>query len=225
MNWLLLLLAFAVGERLEYTGKFGILSLGTMVLQVEDTVVFQGTPCFRIVSYLSSNPDLRLLFTLNDTIEVHATTEDLLPLAYEERLHEGKHHARARIRFDRAAGRAVINDTLEKPLLPLSRDLLSFWYHLRRIPLSAGETLEVAIQTAQDNYDIPCHITEGGVLKTVLGSFETMRVSPQTSGKGIFGARGGMEIWFGKDSKRFPVQIKARMKFGTVIFRLSRVHE
>jgi hypothetical protein len=60
------------------------------------------------------------------------------------------------------------------------------------------------------------------MIKTPAGEFNTVVVQPQTEGKGIFGAKGGMEIWY-SETGRIPVQIRASMKFGSVLFKLREV--
>jgi hypothetical protein len=219
----LFLLAFNPGERLVYSAKYGFLNIGRMILEVKDTVTYEGQKCYRITSALASNPKLTFLFSLNDTVETIMTQDRLLSLWSAEKIHEGKYAIQNRIRFDQVQQVAVYDETLTVSTLPDTRELLSFWYFLRTQSLTGEETLSVNVHKSRKNYAIKCLISEGGWIKTGAGEYGTILVTPQTKDKGIFGSQGGMEIWYSDDSLRYPVKIKTTMKYGKIIFKLEEV--
>ncbi len=223
MITVLFLISFQLGERLEYTAKYGVLSIGTMVLEVSDTVTCGGEPCYHIISRLASSPKLRFIFTLNDTIQVYTTLDSLLPVWYEERLHEGKYQNRATLFFDQENRSVTYDDTLDLEIMENTRDLLSFWYYLRTVPLQEGDTIIVNVHKSKQTSAIECLVLEPEKIKTGIGSFNAVRVAPQTQGKGVFGKKGSMEIWYSNDGLRYPVQIKTRFKYGSILFKLKNV--
>jgi len=214
---------FTIGEKLDYVAKFSFINLGSMTLEIKDTLTYKGFTCYGFTSILTSNPSLSFLFSLSDTIEVYARTEDLLPIYYEESINEGKYHNHSKLFFDHDSLNVIYDDSLSFDLLEKSRDLLSFWYFLRTIPLEVGDTIPVNIHKSKENYEILCYIEKKERIKTPIGEFNTILVSPQTEGKGIFGSGGEMDIWYSDDEARYPVQIKAKMKFGSVLFKLKGV--
>lgn len=214
---------FTIGEKLDYAAKFSFINLGSMTLEIKDTLTYKGFTCYGFTSILTSNPSLSFLFSLSDTIEVYARTEDLLPIYYEESINEGKYRNHSKLFFDHDSLNVIYDDSLSFDLLEKSRDLLSFWYFLRTIPLEVGDTIPVNIHKSKENYEILCHIEKKERIKTPIGEFNTILVSPQTEGKGIFGSGGEMDIWYSDDEARYPVQIKAKMKFGSVLFKLKGV--
>jgi hypothetical protein len=221
---LLILFSFSIGERLEYDAKFAFLNLGRMTLEIKDTLTYKGVPCYALSSIVTSNPRLRFLFSLNDTIEVYARQEDLLPLLYEEKINEGSYHKHALLVFDRDSLEVTYDDSLVFKIREDTRDLLTFWYYLRTIPLVIGDTVIVHIHKSQENYDVRCAVRKKETTTTGAGEFNTIVVSAQTDKEGIFGSKGGMDIWYSDDYVRYPVQIKAAMKFGSVLFKLKGVH-
>lgn len=223
MITILFLIGFQLGERLEYTAKYGVLNIGTMVLEVSDTMTCDGEPCYHIVSRLTSSSKLGFIFTLNDTIQVCTTLDSLLPVWYEERIHEGKYNNRAALFFDQENRSVTYDDTLKLEIMKNTRDLLSFWYYLRNVPLQAGDTVIVNIHKSKQTSAIECLVFEPEKVKTGMGSFNAVRVAPQPQGKGIFGKKGSMEIWYSDDSSRYPVQIKTRFKYGSILFKLKNV--
>lgn len=223
MITLLFLLCFNPGEKLEYEAKWSFLTLGAMTLEIIDTVNYGGSNCYHISSLLTSNPSLSFLFKLNDTIEVYTRTDDILPLYYEEKINEGKYKSHSRLAFNHDSLVVTYDDTLILELLENSRDLVSFWYYLRTIDLEVGDTIRVNIHKSQKNHEIFCYIVKEKTVKTPLGKFNAVLVTPQTQGKGIFGQGGGMDIWYSRDEYRYPVLIKIKIKKGSILFKLKGV--
>jgi hypothetical protein len=223
MMLLLFLITFTAGENLQYVGKFSFLNLGTMTLQIKDTLTYNDIECYHFSSILSSNPSFGFLFSLHDTIDVYSRIQDLLPIFYEEKLNESKYHSQSKLVFDHESLSVIYDDSLKINFLPGARDLLSFWYYLRTINLAVGDTIPITIHKSKENYEILCYVKRIERVKTPLGEFEAVLVSPQTEGKGIFGSHGGMDIWYSNDQDRYPVQIKANMKFGSVLFKIKEI--
>lgn len=217
-----LLLFLPVGERLEYEARFSFLNLGTMVLEVEDTLTYEGQHCYVISSVLNSARSLRFLFSVDDTIEVYTSSDKMLPLLYRERINESGYHRSGDLRFDHTKKTVSYDDSLQIEIMEDTRDLLSFWYYLRSIPLEIDDTVWVNVHSARENHEVKCLIKSRQMIKTNAGEYNTILVEPQTEGKGIFGAKGGMEIWY-SENDRLPVQIRASMKFGSVLFKLREV--
>ena len=222
MTLVLLLLLFPVGERLEYEARFSFLNLGTMILEVEDTLTYNGTPCYHISSILNSTRSLRFLFSIDDTIDVHTSIGELIPVLYQERINESGYRRASDLYFDHEANTVSYGDTLVLEINEDTRDVLSFWYYMRLLPLEVGDTLRLSVHSARENHDITCVVKDSVEVRTKAGEFNTILVEPQTEGKGIFGARGGMKIWY-SEPDRLPVQIQASMKFGSVTFKLQEV--
>jgi hypothetical protein len=218
----LLVFSFSIGERLEYDAKYSFLTLGTMILEVKDTLTYEGTHCYLISSVLNSASAFRFLFSIDDTIEVYTSVDELLPYLYQERISESGYRRESNWFFDHTALTVSYDDSLELDIAQDTRDILSFWYYLRRIPLDVGDTIILDVHNSHQNYEIDCSVRGWEKIKTAAGEFNTIVVEPQTEGKGIFGAKGGMEIWYSEE-ERLPVQIRASMKFGSVLFKLREV--
>jgi hypothetical protein len=223
MITLIFLLSFSPGERLEYEAKWSFLTLGTMTLEIKDEIDYNGRQCYYISSLLSSNPSLNFLFTLHDTIEVYTKTSGLLPVYYREMIHEGKYKSRSEIVFDHDLCTATYDDTLTLEITEGSRDLLSFWYYLRTVDLTIGDTIPVTIHKSREDHEIMCLVLKQEAVNSPLGDFNTIMVSPQTQGKGVFGSGGGMDIWYSCDPNRYPVLIKLSIKSGSILFKLKGV--
>jgi hypothetical protein len=59
-------------------------------------------------------------------------------------------------------------------------------------------------------------------LKTPAGTFKTIRVQP-TADAGVVKNRGNIWIWYSDDERHVPVQMRARLFWGTITFRLASI--
>ncbi len=219
---IILVVGFSIGERLQYDARFSFLNLGTMTLEVKDTLTYEGVHCYHISSVLTSAGGLRWLFSIDDTLEVYTSSNDLLPYVFRERINESGYRRTGNLFFNRDSQYVNYDDSLIIGTAPETRDILSFWYYLRRIPLELGDTIAIDVHSARENHNVRCVVQKKERIGTKAGDYETILVEPQTEGKGIFGAKGGMEIWY-SEIERIPVQIRASMKFGSVLFKLKEV--
>ncbi len=222
MIGLLLIIGFSVGEQLEYDARFSFINLGTMTLAVKDTLTHDGVPCYHIGSVLESASGLRFMFSIDDTIEVFTSRDSLIPYVYRERINESGYERASDIVFNHDSLWVLYDGSLKVDMEEGTRDLLSFWYYLRTVPMEPGDTIVLHVHSAKENHEIRCVVQRRERVKVRAGEFETLKVSPQTEGKGIFGAKGGMDIWY-SEPDRLPVQIRASMKVGSVLFKLREV--
>jgi hypothetical protein len=59
-------------------------------------------------------------------------------------------------------------------------------------------------------------------IKTPAGTFNTFRVQPQAA-SGVLKQKGRVWIWYANDATRVPVQMRARMYWGTLTLILQRI--
>ena len=83
-----------------------------------------------------------------------------------------------------------------------------------RFPINdGGKTTEVkALVEAQDQVKVPA------------GTFQTVRVVAEPTAGPLKG-KGKVWVWFTDDANRTPVQMRAKLGWGTLLFRLQRVEK
>ena len=58
---------------------------------------------------------------------------------------------------------------------------------------------------------------------TPAGAFDTVRVEPRSSGANLLGKN--LVLWLTDDERKIPVQIKSKLKVGTLIGKLKSVEK
>ena len=61
-------------------------------------------------------------------------------------------------------------------------------------------------------------------VRTPLGTYQTVRVQPSADA-GVVKARGNIWIWYTDDDRHIPVQMRARLFWGTITFRLTALDQ
>jgi hypothetical protein len=61
-------------------------------------------------------------------------------------------------------------------------------------------------------------------IKTPAGTFNTFRVQPEAA-SGVLRQKGRVWIWYANDPSHTPVQMRARMYWGTLTLTLQRIEK
>jgi hypothetical protein len=90
------------------------------------------------------------------------------------------------------------------------------------LPLPPGGDIYFPVTDGGKTTSAAAHVEGREEIKVPAGTFQTVRLSVvATSGK--LQGRGQLMVWFTDDAAHMPVQIRARVQWGNVIFRLQRV--
>jgi hypothetical protein len=98
-------------------------------------------------------------------------------------------------------------------------DLLTGVFYASSQPLQVGQNFVMPVVDAMHNVPVTMKVEGREVIKTPLGTFKTIRVQP-TADAGVVKNRGNIWIWYTDDERHLPVQMRARLFWGTITFRL-----
>ena len=70
--------------------------------------------------------------------------------------------------------------------------------------------------------NVQAHVEVREEVKTPAGTFQTLRVQPEAD-SGLLKKRGKIWVWYTNDGQHIPVLMRARMFWGTLTIRLTRV--
>jgi hypothetical protein len=100
--------------------------------------------------------------------------------------------------------------------------VLSSIFYVASLPLDAGAVYTFPLNDGGMTVDVRAHVEGREEIKTDAGTFKTIRVQPE-SDSGVLKSRGKVWVWYTDDAAHMPVQIRARLFWGTLTLRLSRV--
>lgn len=217
---------FSPGEKLTFRVIYLTLPAGTIVLEVEEMIAWEGHEVYRLVATARSSPLFSLFFRIRNRVESLIDTKTLLPHRFKEYREEDDYHRRQVTLFDRDNNLAFTFNAKEEksdsegvstPVLPEVQDALSAFYYLRRQNLKVGESFFIDVTTGRKSYQIEVEVLR----EERLGRkrLETIVVRPilkRVKMGGILEERGDIYIWLTNDERRIPVRIKAEVGFGSL---------
>jgi len=213
--------AFPIPERLVFDVSYTGIPAGRAVQEV--SIVGDEV---HIVSTAHSADWLKLFFPVDDRIEsvLIAGTPPLnigVPRLYRERIREGWTRFHKEATFDRQKLEVHTRDFLKKTettqkITKQTYDTLSSFFFFRSMPLEVGKSYFIEIFDCKKLWNTEVQVLRREEIETPLGRFKTVVIKPLLKFEGIFARTGDMFIWLTDDERRIPVQMKSKVKIGSI---------
>lgn len=217
-------LPFSVGERLEYTAKFGILSVGSAGIEVASIDTLRGLPAYHFRFTLDGSLPF---FKLNSVLESWTTTAGFHSLRFRRHnTQNSKQYLNLWEIFpDSGYFRQV--EPEPKPNAATTADPLddaAFLYFVRMTPLEVGKTYKFDRYFRPERNPIVIKVLKRESMELPDGSkVPCLVLNPIIGEGGLFGERADARLWLTDDDRRIPVQIRSRYSFGTITLKLEHV--
>ena len=101
-------------------------------------------------------------------------------------------------------------------------DSLSGIFYVGSQNLVVGQDFRWPLADAMRTVSVLMKVEAKEEVKTPAGTFQTIRVQP-TADAGVVKNRGTITIWYSDDARHLPVQIRAKLFWGTITFHLQSV--
>lgn len=213
--------AFAIPERLEFEVSYAGISAGRAVQEVK-----QVGGEILIVSTAKSADWLKFFFPVDDQIESvlnAGVTPNYIgvPRLYRERISEGWTRRQKDAVFDRHKLEVTTKDFIKKnsntrKITPKTFDPLSSFFFFRSIPLQVGNSYFIDIFDCKKLWNTEVQVLRREEIVIPLGRFKTVLIKPIMKFEGIFARTGDLFIWLTDDERRIPVQMKSKVKIGSI---------
>jgi hypothetical protein len=219
---------FPVGQTYVYGADWRIFSAGIATLRLEQAGQEQ-----RVVGTANAAGTVALLYHVQDRLESFFGASDFCSHSTTRHIEEGFRRVQTNITFDYQHGKALLDhqnikkkeSKHEEHEIPACvTDMLSAVYYVASLPLSQGRTYTFPVSDGGPTLTVMAHVEAREQVKTPAGTFNTIRVQPETATSG-FRDKGKIWIWYSDDAARVPVQMRARMSWGTLTFSLLRIEK
>lgn len=214
-------IAFPIPERLEFEVSYAGIPAGLAVQEVK-----QVGDEIQIVSTAKSADWLKLFFPVDDRIEsilISGAPPNYIgvPRLYRERIREGWTRFQKDAVFDRHKLEVTTTDHIKKSettrkITISTYDTLSSFFYFRSVPLQVGKSYFIDIFDCKKLWETEVQVLRREELETPLGRFKTVVIKPILKFEGIFARTGDMFIWLTDDDRRIPVQMKSKVRIGSI---------
>lgn len=187
----------------------------------------------QVLGTADSTGFVSLLYTVRDRFESTFDPKTFCSASIAKQTQEGFRKRETRIRFDYGRGKAVLdeknpktNDSkhVENDIPSCATDVLSGIYYVASLPLQPGATYTFPLNDGNKTQTVEAAAEAREQVKVPAGSFATVRVQLSSASAAPSNKQQGkIWIWYSDDAARIPVQMRARMFWGTLTLRLQRV--
>ena len=214
---------FQIGERFIYNVSFTGITAGQASLEVVNDTVVNNYDQLHIRFKARTTFPISSIYTINDQVDTWLDSKYLYTKKLTKNIREGNYKNDSYTIIDYDQSIAITNgDTVI--IDQFLRDSYSLFYFLRTIPLIIGETINF---TAFDGKRItPFQIITKTkeTINTMAGTFPCLVVKPFREGTTLLKNKGDMMIWFSDDKIRLPIQIKIKLKYGSMLLKLKDIN-
>jgi hypothetical protein len=215
--------SFPQKQTLIYTVDWRVFPAGTAVLHFDATGDRE-----RITANADTIGAINLLFHVGDRFQ--STFDRVKGCTYEfdKQTVEGHRQINSTLKLDYGQGKSILDEKnlvtgqskhVETAIPGCLSDLLTGVYYASSQPMEVGKTFVIPVVDALHSVPVTMKVEGREEIKTTLGAFKTLRVQP-TAAAGVVKNRGNIWIWYTDDERHLPVQMRARLFWGTITFRL-----
>jgi hypothetical protein len=217
---------FPLGQTYVYGAEWRVFNAGIAALRME-----KAGQENRIVATADAAGTISLLYHVKDRLESFFDPAGFCSHNTSRHIEEGFRRVESNITFDYKRGKALLDHKNirkkeskheEHDIPGCVTDMLSSVYYVASLPLLPGKTYSFPINDGGATLTVLAHVEEREQVKTPAGTFKTIRVQPETA-SGALRDKGKIWVWYSDDAARIPVQMRARMSWGTLTFSLLRV--
>lgn len=215
---------FPARETLTYAVDWRVFPAGTTVMHLQ-----QDGNQERVSATGDTLGAINLIYRVSDRFQSSFNRQTGCSAGFAKQLQEGHRQVSTDLKFDYAQQKAflyeknLVKGTSKQqvaPIGPCVTDLLSAIFYPASQPLVIGQSFLVPVADAMHTVAVTMKVEARETVKTPSGTYQTIRVQP-TAAAGVVKARGNIWIWYTDDERHIPVQMRARLFWGTITFSLT----
>ena len=216
--------SFPQKQTLTYAVDWRVFPAGTAVLHFEASGDSE-----RITANADTIGAINLLFHVGDKFQSTFDRTKGCTEEFDKQTVEGRRQINSTLKLDYAQGKSILDEKnlvtkqtkhVEAGVPGCMTDLLTGIYYAASQPMEVGKSFVIPVVDAMHIVPVTMKVEGREEIKTSLGAFKTLRVQP-TADAGVVKNRGNIWIWYTDDERHIPVQMRARLFWGTITFRLT----
>jgi Protein of unknown function (DUF3108) len=213
-------------ETLTYSVDWRVFTTGTAVFHLD-----QVGNLLKISATADTIGAVNMLFPVIDRFQSSFDVKTGCSTGFDKQTQEGRRKIASDLSFDYTHGKQTRNErnlvkgtaTHSATNIPACvTDLLSGMFYTQSQTLTVGQTVEFPLADAMRTVSVGMKVEDREEIKTPAGTFQTIKVQA-TADEGVVKNRGSIWIWYTDDPRHLPVQMQARLFWGTITFHLQSV--
>jgi hypothetical protein len=213
-------------QTLRYEAEYRFWTAGVATLRIERSGNQE-----HLAAAADSTGVVALLFRVQDRLNSYFDAQTLCSSKLTKHTEEGSHWRETAITFDYGRGKSVLEEKnlkngqskrVENDIPGCVTDVASGILYVASLPLEPDATYSFPLNDGGKTVTIRAHVEGKEQIKTPAGTFQTIRVGPQGDYSALK-SRGRVLIWYSDDARHLPIQMQARMLWGTLTVYLASI--
>ncbi len=213
-------------ETLTFTVDWRVFTAGIATFHLD-----ANGPVEKISATADSIGAVNMLFPVVDSFQSGFDLKTGCSTGFNKQTQEGRRKFASELTFDYAHGRQeeyarnLVKGTATRKNANIPAcvtDALSAIFYTQSQPLVVGQTVEFPLADAMRTVTVGMKVESREEIKTPAGTFQALKVEA-TADEGIVKSRGHIWIWYTDDPRHLPVQMQARLFWGTITFHLQSI--
>ena len=174
-----------MGERLTYNVSFShFVSAAHVELFVAGRGMFFNREGIQLRAHAETSGVVNVaLFAINNDYATYVDPATGLPFRVQQVVREADRTSDSASDYNQPAGIAALPAAAGTGVFPGTYDLLSALYRVRALPLVEGASYFITVRNAADEYQAEVKVTGHQVIKTGVGSFNTIVTRVNVKGR------------------------------------------
>jgi len=216
--------SFPQKQTLTYSVDWRVFPAGTAVVHFEAAGDRE-----RVIASAYTSGAINLIFHVVDNFQTDFDLAKGCTYDFDKQTVEGRRQFNSTLHIDYGASKSILDEKnmvtgqtkhAESPVKSCETDLLTGVFYPGSQQLVVGNSFVIPVADALRTVLVTMKVEGREEIKTSLGTFKTIRVQP-TADAGVVKNRGNIWIWYTDDERHIPVQMRARLFWGTITFRLT----
>jgi len=195
------------------------------------TVKMEGAGSERkVTATAESQGAVNVIFPVHDRFESRFDPRTFCSLSIFKHSEEGSHKRETSIHFDYAGKKSALDEKnlktgetkhVENDLPGCATDVITGFYYLQSLPLQLGSAYEFSISDGKTT-TVRATVEKREQVKVPAGTFQAVQVTAEAI-SGPLQSKGKVWVWYSDDPSHIPIQMRAKLGWGTLLFRLQRI--
>jgi hypothetical protein len=214
-------------ETLTYTVDWRVFQAGLAVFHLDQSV--PGT--LKVSATADTVGAVNMLFPVVDRFQSGMDTKTGCSTGFNKQIQEGRRKIASDLSFDYEHGKQTQYDrnlvkgtaTRKEANIPACvTDSLAAIFYTQSQPMAVGQTMYFPLADSMRTVTVGMKAEDREEIKTPAGTFQTIKVQA-TADEGVVKNRGAIWVWYTDDARHLPVQMQAKLFWGTITFHLQSV--
>lgn len=216
---------FPDGRGYVYVAEWHLITAGAGIVKMETA----GSER-KVTATAESQGVVNVIFPVHDRFESRFDPRTFCSLSIFKHSEEGSHKRETSIHFDYERKQSTLDEKnlktgetkhVENDLPGCATDVITGFYYLQSLPLQLGSTYEFPISDGKTT-TVRATVEKREQVRVPAGSFQAVLVTAEAV-SGRLQSKGKVWVWYSDDASHIPIQMRAKLGWGTLLFRLQRI--